>query len=254
MNIASILSVSTKDIPGKICTVIFTAGCNFNCDFCHNKKLISFSEGKEIGISEIIREINRNELISAVNITGGEPTLQDDLVNLCRELKKNKKYVSIDTNGSKPKTIKRLLPYVDRIAMDLKSELNKEKMKNICGTEVNLDNLISSIEMINENKYINFEIRTTIALGLNTGVDIFHILNFLKKINFTGNYVLQQFINSEGVKQTKEAILEIDHNWMMIIARQCIESLKSINFKIFLRNNMVGYREFRYIPTYTSIY
>jgi Pyruvate-formate lyase-activating enzyme len=34
------MAVSTLDYPGKTSLVIFTAGCNFRCPYCHNPELI----------------------------------------------------------------------------------------------------------------------------------------------------------------------------------------------------------------------
>jgi pyruvate formate lyase activating enzyme len=76
MKIGGILDISTKDIPHKSTMVIFTVGCNFKCEFCHNKYLLQSNVGREYSIDELIEKISTNLLVSGVSITGGEPTLQ----------------------------------------------------------------------------------------------------------------------------------------------------------------------------------
>ena len=70
-------------------------------------------------VPELIEQIKSNMLVSGVSISGGEPTLQKDLLELCKEIKKVGKYVSIDTNGTNRNSIKELLPYINRVALDI---------------------------------------------------------------------------------------------------------------------------------------
>ena len=130
MRVGGIVDISTKDIPNKSTMVIFTVGCNLSCGFCHNKYLLYEDVGRDI---ELMEQIKSNMLVSAVSISGGEPTLQKDLLDLCKEIKKVGKYLSIDTNGTKPSAIKELLPYINRIALDLKGPLNSKRLVKITG-------------------------------------------------------------------------------------------------------------------------
>ena len=88
MKVGGIIDISTKDIPNKSTMVIFTVGCNLNCGFCHNKYLLLESVGKDMEVSELLEQIKSNMLVSGVSITGGEPTIQKDLLILCKEIKK----------------------------------------------------------------------------------------------------------------------------------------------------------------------
>lgn len=45
MRIGGIIDISTMDIPNKSSMVIFTVGCNLNCEFCHNKHLLPLGAG-----------------------------------------------------------------------------------------------------------------------------------------------------------------------------------------------------------------
>ena len=151
MKIGGIIDISTKDIPHRSSMVIFTVGCNFKCKFCHNKYLLQSNVGREYAIKELIDKISTNSLVSGVSITGGEPTLQKDLPELCEQIHKTGKYLSIDTNGSNPLVIENILPYINRVALDLKGPLNQEKLKKITGVDVNVSDIEKTIEILNRS-------------------------------------------------------------------------------------------------------
>ena len=80
MRVGGIVDISTKDIPNKSTMVIFTVGCNLSCEFCHNKYLLHEGVGRDIDVPKLMEQIKSNMLVSSVSISGGEPTLQDDLL------------------------------------------------------------------------------------------------------------------------------------------------------------------------------
>ena len=113
--------------------VIFTVGCNFQCEFCHNKHLLQNDAGRGYQVSELLQKIKLNKLVSSVSITGGEPSLQLDLIEVCEGIKKMEKYLSIDTNGSNPNILSDILKYADRVALDFKSPLIPRRLKKVLG-------------------------------------------------------------------------------------------------------------------------
>ena len=240
IKLGGIIDISTKDIPGKASMVLFTVGCNFKCNYCHNKYLLQPDIGKYYQIEDLIRIIESNSLVSGVSITGGEPTLQNDLLELCKEIKKIGKYLSIDTNGSNPAVIESISPYINRIAIDLKGPLEPEKLKKITGVKVDISKIKETIEFLKTQKDINFEIRTTYVESLLSSIDIKIIINSLKSLDFKGNFVLQQDQYSEGVgEKYKNIFLKTEHENMV----ELIQPFKNIKFpfKIFLRDEIVGY-------------
>ncbi|MHA1150168.1 MAG: anaerobic ribonucleoside-triphosphate reductase activating protein [Promethearchaeota archaeon] len=240
MKIGGTIDISTKDIPGKVAIVIFTVGCNFHCGFCHNKYLLQLDVGKNTSIREIISTIKSNLLVSAVSITGGEPTLQKGLVDLCKEIKQIGKYLSIDTNGSHPEVISEIIHYVDRIALDLKAPLKAKKLKLITGENIDPNLIKATINFINKYQNIEFEIRTTYIKNLLTPYDIHEIIKYLSEIAFRGNYVLQQYQYSDGVgEEFKEQFVPTTHNDLLQILKSYKES--ELPFKLYLRDDVVGY-------------
>ena len=240
MNIGGIIDISTKDIPNKAAMVIFTKGCNFNCEYCHNKYLLKNNIGKKIKVKELIKIINDNSLVDSLCITGGEPTLQDDLIDLCKELTKLGKYISIDTNGSNFEAIQKLIPYINRVALDIKAPLIQNHLERVVQQKISPTLIIKTFLMLNKIKTIDFEIRTTYAENLLKPRDIHEIISFLKKNDFKGNYVLQQYQYSEGVgKEFKNIIHKPSHLSLLNI----LSSYKDLNlpFEIYIRDEVVGY-------------
>jgi pyruvate formate lyase activating enzyme len=241
MRVGGIVDISTKDIPSRSSMVLFTVGCNFKCEFCHNKYLLQPNVGRNYEIEELIDIIRTNSLVSGVSITGGEPTLQNDLFDLCKEIQtQTDKYISIDTNGSKPETIKEIAPFINRVALDLKGPLNLKKLFKITGVKVNLDKILQTIKFVNDFKDIDFEIRTTFIGQLLDTQDIDEIINFLKRFWFKGNFVLQQYQFLEGVGEKFKKIFSKPEHSVLINILNSYKDLK-YKFNIFLRDDVVGY-------------
>ncbi len=240
MKIGGIIDISTKDIPHKSSMVIFTVGCNFKCEFCHNKYLLQPHIGKSYTIKELIKIIGSNSLVSGVSVSGGEPTLQEDLFELCLEIINTGKYISIDTNGSNPEVIKKIAPYINRIALDLKGPMEQDKLDKITGVKVEISKINETIEFLNTRKEIDFEIRTTYVVNLLSKEDLEEIINFLKEIKFRGNFVLQQYQFFEGVgEQFKEIFQKPEHDALLELLKPYKD--KEFPFKICLRDDIVGY-------------
>jgi len=240
MRVGGIVDISTKDIPNKSTMVIFTVGCNLSCSFCHNKYLLHEGVGRDVDVPELMEQIKSNMLVSGVSISGGEPTLQKDLLELCKEIKKIGKYSSIDTNGTNSKIISKLLPYVNRIALDLKGPLNKKRLTKITGNLMDPNLIIETFNFVNKSEGIDFEVRTTYVENLMKPKDIDKIISFLRKNEFRGNFVLQQYQYSEGVGvEYKEKFQKPEH----IILLNILKPYRNLNlpFQIYLRDEIIGY-------------
>ena len=126
------LKHSLVDYPGEVCSVVFMAGCNFHCPYCHNADLATTIETAGWALNEIVDYlVEAKSLITAVCISGGEPTLYPEtltfLVNIFKKLGFK---VKVDTNGSHPEQIQSLNDSVDYFAMDLKTSL--ERYSEVC--------------------------------------------------------------------------------------------------------------------------
>ena len=120
MKIGGFIQEAFNEVPGKIMAVLFTAGCNLKCKFCQNH----FDDVKEITVNEIIDLLEQNFLIDGIVITGGEPTLQPDLEDLVKKLH-GEIYVELNTNGTKPDVLEKIIKHVDLTVMDIKGHYTK---------------------------------------------------------------------------------------------------------------------------------
>jgi len=127
MLLAGLQKNSFIDYPGKICCVLFTTGCNFVCPYCHNGDLARGEYPERIELSQILDFLrSRRGMLEGVVITGGEPTLHSDIVDLCQAIRSMGYAIKLDSNGSRPEIIHRLIEkrLVDFVAMDIKAPLD----------------------------------------------------------------------------------------------------------------------------------
>ncbi|MEI6597300.1 MAG: anaerobic ribonucleoside-triphosphate reductase activating protein [bacterium] len=205
MIIGGLQKFSLLDYPEKISSIVFTQGCNFRCQFCYNPMLVwpnkvgkskyaqateqqkAHPKIKEDDFFVFLR--SRVGKLDAVVITGGEPCLQKDLSEFIKKIKKLGFLVKLDTNGSYPEILTKLIKekLVDYIAMDLKAPANK--YEQIIGAEVNFNNIKKSVKMIVQSN-LPYEFRTTVVPGLLNKDDIGEMGEIIKGAN---KWYLQKF-------------------------------------------------------------
>ncbi len=217
MLIGGLQKLSLLDYPGKLAAVIFTIGCNFRCGFCHNPHLVNSQfpispdarSGSRLLYSQIntVRrdnsQIDENEifdflksrqgLLDGVVITGGEPTIQPDLIDFIKKIKEMGFLVKLDTNGSNPIIIGQLVEdnLVNFLAMDIKAPL--EKYQDIVKCAVDTGSVKKSIEAV-KSFGGDYEFRSTVVSGLHSSADI---LNMARLIRGARKFVLQQFVSRD---------------------------------------------------------
>jgi len=177
MIIGGLEKLTLLDYPDHLAAIIFTQGCNFRCHFCYNPMLVLPQTGKDVEIEKekgfsplstedlflFLRE--RYGRLEGVVITGGEPTIQADLPEFIKQIKKIGYLVKLDTNGTNPQMIQTLIDdkLIDYLAMDLKAPLLKyEKTVNV---KLDWENIEKSVKIIIESG-LPYEFRTTIVPGL----------------------------------------------------------------------------------------
>lgn len=207
MEIAGFIKNSFVDYPGVISSVVFTPFCNFNCWYCHNCEVISQVKGT-ISENEVLAFLKqRKGFIDGVVVSGGEPTLQKDLVPFIRKIKQMGFKVKLDTNGSNLKALEDLTKenLLDYIAMDIKAPI--QKYKQIIGKDFPKEAILSAIDFI-KNCGVDHEFRTTFSPDL-TKEDVLEIARLVGKDH---KFSLQQYNkNSENApaphteKEVKDA-------------------------------------------------
>ena len=162
--IKGFLETSFIDWPGKIASVVFLPHCNFRCPYCHNHELVlSPDQFSTISLHHILEQIKKHKgWIDGVCITGGEPTIFSDLVQLVTCFKNENILVKLDTNGSCPDVLRTLVQdhLVDYVAMDVKAPLDHKLYTDCCGVSVDLEKVKESIQLLRENLH-SYEFRVT---------------------------------------------------------------------------------------------
>ncbi len=185
---------SLIDYPGELSFVVFTGGCNFNCPYCHNKDIVN-KNTSTYSNDEILSMLDdRKKLIDSVTITGGEPTIYGyKLIDFIKKIKDLGYKVKLDTNGSNPALIKKIIDnnLIDFIAMDIKNTFTK--YYNTIDKSIALDNIKNSIKII-QNSNINYEFRTTVNKTMHSKEDILEIMSYIKD---KSKFKLQPYKNTK---------------------------------------------------------
>jgi len=191
MKICGLNKTTLLDYPGCVAATIFVGGCNFRCPFCHNGDLVLCSANlKEYSQEEILTFLNkRKNVLEGVCITGGEPTLYEQLPEFIERVKELGYKVKLDTNGSHPAMLKKLVKEqkVDYVAMDIKAP--KEDYDKVCGVTVDIEKIQQSVDIL-KNGNVPYEFRTTVVNELHRKEDILEIGRWLLGAD---NYYLQNY-------------------------------------------------------------
>lgn len=197
MQIYGLNKTTLLDYPGHIAATIFTGSCNFRCPFCQNGELVLCPETQPLLLEEEIFDFlkKRKGILQGVCITGGEPTLQADLLNFIRKVREIGYLIKLDTNGYRPEVLDHLIDekLLDFIAMDIKS--CKENYSQAAGIDVDIQKIEHSVESV-RNSGIPYEFRTTVVKNLHS-LDTFEKIG--KWLKGSRAYYLQQFQDSETV-------------------------------------------------------
>ena len=186
MKIHGLNGLTLLDYPGKMACTVFTGHCNFRCPFCHNASLVLNPDSQPVISEDEVFTLlkTRSGRLEGVAITGGEPTLSDDLPVFCEKIKNMGLSVKLDTNGSRPDMIKSLVTahLIDYIAMDIKASPDNygkaTGLKNFC-----MDPIFESVDTImdySSKGLIDYEFRTTVVEGIHSEKDFLRIGHWLK--------------------------------------------------------------------------
>lgn len=181
MKIFGLEKLSLVDYDGHLAATIFTGGCNFRCPFCHNADLIKMQNLSAISEEEFFEFLKKRKgLLDSVCISGGEPTLQPDLIPFIKKIKDMGYLVKLDSNGTNFQMLKKLVDekLVDYVAMDIKNSLEKYPL-TAGNKNIDIEAIKKSVNLLKQN-VVPYEFRTTLVKSHHSTEDIEEIASWLE--------------------------------------------------------------------------
>jgi len=215
MEIGGLQKLTLIDYPDKLACTVFLIGCNFRCGFCYSGELVLPEKIKnqpkisEKEFFDFLKE--RKGLLEGVVICGGEPTIHKELPNFVKKIKKLRFVVKLDTNGSNPEMLEKLISenLLDYVAMDTKAP--KEKYEKVVGVKIDIEKIQKSIDILKQDK-VDYEFRSTIVPQVHTKEDVIEMAKWVKGAK---KYYLQNFRPEKTIDPKFEKIKPFSQEYLL---------------------------------------
>ena len=210
MKIGGLNKLTTQDFPEHLACIIFTKGCNFNCSYCYNRDLVD-NKAETIDEDYVMAYLyKRRKILDGVVISGGEPTIWDDLIPFIKKIKEFKLDIKLDTNGYNPTMLKEIIDnnLVDYIAMDIKAI--PDKYMKVINKKIDFNKILESIDLIKKSN-IKYEFRTTIMKDVHDKNDIIKILKLIGDSKlYLQNFQCTDVVKDKNIKSfSRDELLKL---------------------------------------------
>ena len=204
MLIAGLQKMSLVDFPGKVACTVFTGGCDLRCPYCHNSELLDHPV-PAMTVEEFFAFLGKRKgLLDGVCVTGGEPCIQRDLPDFLRQIREMGFLVKLDSNGSFPTVIRRVLEegLADHVAIDVKNGPEMaDRTTGIAG--YNMKPLLETLRLLLKSG-VSFETRTTVVEPLHTAGSVASMADMVLSLTKAAGrripaWYLQPFTDRETV-------------------------------------------------------
>ena len=196
MIIHGLQKLTLVDYPGRMAAILFTGACNFRCPFCHNGSLVLNPNKEPVIPEEEVFEFlkKRQKMLDCVVVSGGEPTINKDLLSFLGRIKELGYSVKLDTNGYRPEVLEEAIKQglVDYVAMDIKNSLDAYP-KTTGLSFFSEENIKRSTALLLSGE-VDYEFRTTVVKEYHYRENFEKIGAWLKGAR---RYYLQSFADSE---------------------------------------------------------
>ena len=174
MRIGGFLKQSLIDWEGRLVAVVFTKGCNFRCGYCHNPSLVIprlVECTPDIPSEAVLTYLKaRRHWLDGVVVSGGEPTLQPDLVQFLERVQQLGLAVKLDTNGTHPEVLTEQFwkKMVNFVALDVKHFVTQEDYARVTPTvtEAQVEAVRQTLALLREHPEVERQLRTTLIPGV----------------------------------------------------------------------------------------
>ncbi|MFH1750975.1 MAG: hypothetical protein ABH863_04820 [Candidatus Micrarchaeota archaeon] len=209
---ACIINGVENAYPGKSACVVVLGGSTLRTEFgFYGPVSIAPEDCSEISVESLVSHLNNQKAnMEAVVFTGSEPLQQfEAMAALLPALKQAGYLIRLETTGFYADNLEKFLPYLDAVAMDLKTEFNADKYAELTGFRGEpatlMQDTLRSINILKAQRekrpdlYVEF--RTTIIPGVNDLEDI--VEKIVKEVGFADRYALQQFVSDSKLTDEK---------------------------------------------------
>lgn len=190
--IYSITPFTLLDFPEKTACILWFTGCNMRCPFCYNPEIVLGKGHKTMDQAlDFLR--SRKGLLEGVVLSGGECTMHRGIMELLQEIRGMGFSIKIDTNGSRPAVLKKLIEeqLIDFLALDFKALPDKYRL--LTGSDLFSEFEQSLLLLLKSG--LPFEVRTTVHSELLTQSDLIKMSDYLHQKGYKGTYFLQNYVN-----------------------------------------------------------
>jgi len=190
LRVGGLARLSTCDWPDHLTATVFLQGCPWRCGYCHNPHLIPATAGEGPEWPEIMAFLARRRgLLDGVVFSGGEPTLQGELVGAVRAVRGLGFAVGLHTAGPYPERLSALLPLLDWVGFDVKATFaGYDAVTGVVGSG---DRAAESLRRLLASG-VDYEVRTTVHPDLLRGEDLDLLARQLQTLGVR-RYVTQVF-------------------------------------------------------------
>ena len=201
--VAGLVPFTTIDFPGYLAAVVFFKGCPLRCPFCHNPQLQENDGKGDMVWADIVSFLSaRKGKLDGVVLSGGEPLMQSDIVDITKQLKELGFKVGVHTSGVYPEKLREMAPRIDWVGLDVKAPW--DKYDTLCGRQNMVAKVQESLAFLLEQR-ISFEARTTCDPTYLTPADILQIAQGLKEKGVK-TYALQHYRTYPGDKNPPSVV------------------------------------------------
>ena len=164
MEIYGLQKMTLLDFPGRIACTVFLSGCDMRCPFCHNSELAEGKAPPVMTAGELLSFLTKRKgMLDGVAVTGGEPLLREETLDLLRQIRTLGYPVKLDTNGTHPDRLRRAVAedLAQYVAMDIKN--SPERYAETAGLPaMDLSRVRESAAFLLEGR-VDYEFRTTVV-------------------------------------------------------------------------------------------
>ena len=184
--------------------IVWFCGCNMRCGYCYNPEIVH-SRGQLTSADALEFFHGRRQLLKGVVLSGGEPTLYRRLHHFAKELKAMGYKIKLDTNGTRPEVIKRLLQsdLLDFVSLDFKAD--RDSFAQVTKMPAKAYYEVTQTLGVLLGSEIDFEVRTTVHEQVLDARAVQNIIADLAKMGYDKTFFVQDFLDGADTIDGLEA-------------------------------------------------